>query len=340
MIYKLKKNRVYRSYFGGKRLDKFFNVPNPETTQFSEEWIASLTKAYNPGRESIVEGYSRCQDGKLLKEVIAASPIENLGRENYSKYGSRLPFLLKLLDSDERLFIQCHPTAEFAKKHFNSQFGKTECWYILEAEKNACVYLGFKRGITREKLIDCFNRQDIEAMLSLMHRHPVRPGDVLFVNGGVPHAIGAGCLLAELQEPTDLMVIPERRSSSGITLTDEKMHGGLGFERMFDVFDYTGCSYEEIRKKYVKSVAPVKNTAVTVIGEEWTDKFKMQIIAADGKATVDPQGKCCVAVILEGECTLENSHQFLQLTKGDELFIAANTPPSVINGTAKIILCQ
>ena len=340
MIHLLKGNRVYRSYFGGKNLDKFFNVEDPKVSQFPEEWIASLTKAINPGRERIEEGYSLCLDGKKLKDVINESPIECLGEENYSKYGNKAPFLLKLLDSAERLFIQCHPTTEFAKRHFNSQFGKTESWYILEAEKDAHVYLGFKEGITKEQMIDCFQKQDIEGMLSMMHKHPVKSGDTIFVDGGVPHAIGAGCFLIELQEPTDLMVIPERKSASGITLTDEKMHGGLGFERMFDVFDYTGYSYTETREKYIRNIKTTPNELVTLIGEEWTDKFKMQIVELDGEINFDPNDKCCVAVILEGNCVMENSQQLLRLNKGDELFIAANTPPLFIKGKAKIILCR
>ena len=340
MIYLLQGNRVYRSYFGGKNLDAFFGKENPSVTQFPEEWIASLTRACNPGREKITEGYSYCRDGKSLREIIDISPVLMLGEENYKKYGKRLPFLVKLLDSAERLFIQCHPTNEFAQKHFNSQFGKTECWYILSAEKDACVYLGFKRGATKQKMINAFLRQDIDDMLSMMHRHPVKAGDVIFVDGGVPHAIGAGCFLVELQEPTDYMVIPERKSLSGISLPDDKMHGGLGFEKMFDVFDYTHYSYDAIRKKFVKHIKLQKNVLNTVVGEEWTDKFKLNCIDLDGEIEFSTNDKCCVALVLEGRCVIDNSQQFIQLNKGDELFIAANTPPSIIKGKAKIILCQ
>ena len=105
---------------------------------------------------------------------------------------------------------------------------------MLSCDDNACVYLGFKPGITREKWQELFLRQDTEKMLGCLHKFPVKAGDLWFVAGGVPHAIGGGCLMIELQEPSDLMVIPERVTPAGITLAGQKLHGGLGFEKMFD----------------------------------------------------------------------------------------------------------
>ena len=143
--------------------------------------------------------------------------------------------------------------------------GKTECWFIIEAEKDACVYLGFKQGITREKWEQLFEKQDIDGMLECLNKVPVRKGDAVFVDGGMPHAIGGGCMLIEAQEPTDLMVIPERTSKSGITLSDEKMHGGLGFNKMFDCFIYKGYSEAELRRKYVKHFNGNTNGFSTVV---------------------------------------------------------------------------
>ena len=241
MLYLLKQNRVYRSYYGGKRLDKLCGKDICEDSQFPEEWIASTVRAFNAGREDIVEGPSVCEDGRRLADIIKENPKKFLGEEQFNKYGENMSILVKLLDAAERLFIQCHPTIPFAKKYFNSQFGKTECWYIISAEEGAFVYLGFKPEITKEKWQKCFDEQDVDGMLALMHKLSVKAGDLIFVEGGVPHAIGEGCLLCELQEPTDYMVIPERTSKSGITLTDRKMHGGLGFERMMDI-NYKGNS--------------------------------------------------------------------------------------------------
>ena len=86
-------------------------------------------------------------------------------------------------------------------------------------------------------------------MLNALHRFELKKGDFIFVEGGVPHAIGAGCFMAELQEPTDLMVIPERITPSGVELSDVKLHCGLGFEKMFDCFIYNGYDRETIQEK-------------------------------------------------------------------------------------------
>ena len=98
-----------------------------------EDWMASTTTAFNGTLEIEGEGLGRLEDGRLVKDVVGT-----------------LPILVKLLDSDERLVIQAHPTVPCAKRLFNSPVGKTECWYFLPGTApDACVYLGFKPGITR-----------------------------------------------------------------------------------------------------------------------------------------------------------------------------------------------
>ena len=87
----------------------------------------------------------------------------------------------------------------------------------------------------------------------------VAPGDFVFVDGGVPHAIGGGCFMVELQEPSDLMVVAERFTPSGRRIPDAKMHGGVGWERMFDVYEYDGRTYEETCARYVRKCSQIIN---------------------------------------------------------------------------------
>ena len=205
MIAKLLPNRVRRTYLGGGRIDAFCgtagrarspSAPNggrgatalPEMPM-PEDWMASTVTAFNGTFEIEGEGLGRLEDGRLVKDVIGA-----------------LPILVKLLDSDERLVIQAHPTVPCAKRLFNSPVGKTECWYFLPGTApDACVYLGFKPGVTHEKWKSAFEAQD--GLLEMLHRIPVAAGDFVFVDGGMPHAIGGGCFLIELQEPSDLMLV-------------------------------------------------------------------------------------------------------------------------------------
>lgn len=340
MIYLFKSNRVYRSYFGGKNLDKLAGKDTFINLQFPEEWIASTVRAFNPGREDIIEGLSVCENGEYLSDIVAKDPIGVLGNENYNRFGEVMPILVKLLDSAERLFIQCHPTIEFSKKYFNSQFGKTECWYIISSEDDACVYIGFKKGITKEEWVDCYERQYIDGMLSMMHRIPVKSGDLIFVDGGIPHAIGAGCLLCEIQEPTDYMVIPERKSKSGIVLSDAKMHGGLGFDRMMDCFVYNGYSENELKEKFIRHPNTEKNKLTPIVDKSLTDKFTVNCLELSSKFLYDFGDSFTVGVVLSGNCSVKQDETSINLQSGRSFLITANSGLLEFDGDAKIIFCK
>lgn len=284
-------------------------------------------KAFNPGWEVENEGLSKTEDGRFLKDIIEKNKKDMIGNRN------EMSLLFKLLDSSERLVIQVHPTVEFAKKNFNSNYGKIECWYILN--DGGCVYLGFKPGITKEYIKELFKKQDTDAMLDTMHCFNVEKGDFIFVAGGVPHAIGKGCFLAELQEPTDLMVIPERVTPSGIKLNDRKLHGGLGFEKMFDCFLYEGEDRKTTKEKYfIQSRQADKNTEI-LLAEKVTDKFKLYKIKADGEC-VYKMKSYGVMLIIEGNGKVNN----VLAKEGDRFFISENEKEVNINGKLKVLVCH
>lgn len=326
MIYKLLPTRVYRAYHGGKNIDYLTGVENPDITRFPEDWLASVTTAFNPDRQIENEGLSKTKEGRFLKDIIEENKEAMIGkRENMS-------LLFKLLDSNERLVIQVHPTVEFAKKYFNSPFGKTECWYVLNDE--GYVYLGFKPGISKEYMKELFDKQDIDGMLEIMHRFDVKKGDFIFVDGGVPHAIGAGCFMAELQEPTDLMVIPERVTPSGVELADVKLHGGLGFEKMFDCFSYEGFDRETTYKKYFISPLQLNKNIKVIADERVTDKFKLYEISTDNKY-IHPMESYGIVLITEGEGKIND----ISVKPGDRLFVPENEGELCICGKIKCLIC-
>jgi mannose-6-phosphate isomerase len=343
MIVELSSNRVYRTYLGGSRIDRLMGKSDAKDGHFPEEWVGSTILAFNPGREKLVEGLSRSKTGELLLEIIRRDPVRLLGKEMVGKYGETLSILVKLLDSAERLVIQAHPTAEFASRYFHSQFGKTESWYILEADESACVYLGFKSGITRKQWMDCFEKQDIPRMLSLLHRISVKPNDCLFVDGGVPHAIGGGCLLLELQEPTDFMVVPERKTPSGNIVPEAKLHGGLGFDRMFDCFIYNGYEYREFLKKYKAEPVEICTGVWSVIDKRLTDKFSLLVCKPASSVTVNLHNRYAIVVIVEGSGEILSGNGRLPLSPGTQLFIGADEGFFVIHKESdvmKVIVCR
>lgn len=340
MVFQFRENRVRRAYIGGSRIDAFTGGSGAGD-RCPEEWLASSVSAFNPDYSFVEnEGLSTLHDGRLFRDVLEENARSILGARLHDRHAGKLAILVKLLDSAERLVIQCHPTVPFAKTHFGSDFGKTECWYFLDTAPDACVYLGFKPGITREKWKNLFARQDVDAMLACLHRIPVKAGDLWFVDGGIPHAIGAGCFMIELQEPSDLMVIPERVTPSGRTLSEQKLHGGLGFEKMFDCFDYQSFSLEELRQKYYRKASFRDNCPSPIVDSSLTDKFSMCGLRVSGTADVDLGDRYGVGVVTEGSCRLCcTGSEPLLLEKGNSFFVAADSGTLTLQGQATVILC-
>ena len=339
MIFKFKENRVWRAYTGGKRIDAFHGKENPANGRMPEEWLASTVEAFNPDRPVKGEGLSVCEDGRLFKDVLKENPERILGKDLSQRFDGNMSILVKLLDSAERLVIQCHPTVAFAKEHFGSMFGKTECWYMLQCEKDACVYLGFKPGITKEKWQELFEKQDTAGMLDCLHKFSVEAGDLWFVAGGVPHAIGGGCLMIELQEPSDLMVIPERVTPAGITLKEQKLHGGLGFKKMFDCFVYKGYSEDETRNRYYRKAVLTDNRFFTVVGGDLTDRFSMKVLRVKGETEVNLKERYAVAVVTSGAGEIKTENEKISLEKSDNFFISAGSGKLEFAGNMDLVFC-
>ncbi len=339
MVFSFKENRVRRAYTGGIQIDRFTGKEICENSNRPEEWLASSVTAFNPDYEPIEnEGLSICQNGEVFKDVLEKNTEKILGKRLNEKYGGKASILVKLLDSAERLVIQCHPTVPFAKEYFGSDFGKTECWYFLDTEEDACVYLGFKEGITKEKWLALFENQDVEGMLECLHKIPVNKGELWFVDGGIPHAIGAGCFMIELQEPSDLMVIPEKVTPSGRVLSEVKLHCGLGFEKMFDCFVYEGFSEDEIKAKYFRKSVFEDNKFAPIVDYSLTDKFSMKSLRVNGEFNMDLGDTYAVCVVTDGECILQCDEE-LSLKKGQSFLIGANSGNIAFSGKSDIILC-
>ena len=243
-IFKFEPNRVWRVYRGGLGIDRMRRAGSPQDGFFPEEWVASDTPAINPVRYTDHDGISMVNfGGRAMRfdELLAAHPEELLGPRHVAHFGARVGFLAKILDSAIRLPLQAHPDRSDAKRLFDSESGKTEAWIVLGTrDENACLYMGFNEKLDERKFRDAALSGDMSGVLDMVHRYPVKPGDVLLVRGGMVHAIGPGVTLIEIMEPSDWCVQPERFCGD-FELSDDLRFGlpGADREAMLGVFDYT-----------------------------------------------------------------------------------------------------
>ena len=339
---KLTSPRVWRTYQGGKLIDAIHGIDGKDTL-FPEEWIMSTVVARNAGREHIPdEGMCYLEDGTSFLKFISKSPRAALSQQHLRKWGITTGVLVKIIDAGERLTIQAHPDKETAMRLFGSPFGKTECWHILggrtvDGEK-PCIYLGVREGITREYWEDVFHRQDIPAMLSCLHKFPVNPGETYLIRGGVPHAIGAGCLLIEIQEPTDYTVRTERITPNGLHIADSMCHQGLGFEKMFDCFHYEGVSQERAYKNWCIPPQLLEETPVytrkELVGHSQTDCFRLERYDITGSCTIESDGIFSGIYVFSGSGTL-NGRPF---SPGDQFFLGAACESCLVQASTPVTL--
>jgi len=228
------KNRVGRVYTGGALFADFFGDDSTDGFE-PEEWVASSVKAINKESKGEKEGVSRIKDTDIYFDTL-------LNDYRTQMLGNRQEFgvLTKVLDSAIRLPVQAHPDKAFSRKHFGSNYGKAESWIVLATRPDACIYFGFKNEITAEEFKTAVEQSltDNTAMEKLLTRVPVNVGDVYFVPAKMVHAIGKGCLILEIQEPTDFTIQPEYFCGD-YRLNDKEMYLGLDSDVALDVFDFS-----------------------------------------------------------------------------------------------------
>ena len=179
--------------WGGSKLKELFQKPS-NTTTTGESWELSGVS----GNVSVVCNGSLV--GKTLNELISEYGATLLGNQVLHRFGQEFPVLIKFIDAKQDLSIQLHPNDELAKKRHDS-FGKTEMWYIMDADPGAKLIVGFNKTVDKEEYTASVEN---DTLLELLNYEPVGEGDTFFINTGKIHAIGAGVLLAEIQQTSDV----------------------------------------------------------------------------------------------------------------------------------------
>jgi mannose-6-phosphate isomerase len=299
--------------WGGEKLKTLLDKPitSPRT---GESWELSAVE----GDVSVVSKGD--WKGKSLTTLLDLFPEEILGTEVYARFGKQFPLLFKYLDAREDLSIQVHPNDELAKKRHNS-FGKTEMWYVVQADQDAKIIVGFKEKSNPEDYLKSLNNN---TLLSILDVVKVQTGDVFFLETGTVHAIGAGLVVAEIQQTSDItyrLYDFERVDSNG---NKRELHVDLALEAI---------NYDTIqtKKEYTKD----GNKANEIVECPY---FTTNFIPLDGVISVSKSGKSfTVYMCVEGTFELEYNNSKLLYKKGDTVLIPAAVPALILNGRASIL---
>lgn len=190
-----------RFYRGGEQIARFRGQPIQD--RFSpEDWVASVTEV--TGEAGV--GLTTLPDGRLLRDAVGEEPEAWLGAAHVAEFGTSTEVLTKLLDAGERLPVHIHPSRVFAAQHLRSSHGKAEAWiYLTDGD----AHIGFLPDVTEGEILPLLAEGESAPVLEKMHRIDVRAGDVVFCPPGIPHAIGGGSFMVEVQEPADLSIFLE-----------------------------------------------------------------------------------------------------------------------------------
>ncbi len=325
------KNRVRRVYTGGKLFASFFG-DDSEDGFYPEEWVVSSVHALNEGSTDEYEGISKIRGTDIyLTEALEKYKKEILGDKD------EIGILTKFLDSAIRLPVQAHPDKEFSKKYFNSTHGKEESWLILGTRPGAKVYYGFKDGVTLEQFSAAVDASENggDVFGDMLESIEVIPGDVIYIPAKFVHAIGVGCLLLEVQEPTDFTIQPERWCGE-YKLSDKEMYLGLTKEQALECFDMT--------KKYP---APLSTKLISetegcyyesAIDSEITTSFSVNIAYVYG-GTFTLTKSAGIYVCVDGNGKIIGKDYEKEIKRGD-YFLLPDSAAGKYSVTGKIKLAE
>jgi mannose-6-phosphate isomerase len=318
-------NVVPRFYRGGAAIAALRGI-DVSDDHVPEEWVGSTASVF--GEERL--GLATLPGGGLLRDAIAADPEAYLGPRHVARFGADPALLVKLLDAGERLPVHVHPDGAFAAANFGIRFGKTEAWVVIDSSRaDTAVHAGWRDDVDRATLDRWIADQDRDAMLGALNRLSAGPGDAIFVPAGVPHAIGVGLLIVELQEPTDMSVLLEW---DGFGIADEaEATLGLGWERAL------GCVELAARDpRALRGPAP-EGPLASLLPAAADPFFRAQRVTGGAEL----ERGFAVAIVLAGAGALHTeSGGVLELSRGATVLVPWAAGAARVTGDVVAMLCR
>ncbi len=246
--------------------------------------------------------------GKDLKQLIAEFKGDLVGEKIYSHFGEKFPLLIKFIDAKEALSIQLHPNDALAKERHNS-FGKTEMWYVLQADEKANLIVGFKKEVSSKEYVENLNNK---SLLDILNVDEVAPGDVYFIPTGRVHAIGAGVLLAEIQQTSDVTyrIYDWDRPNPDGTFRD------LHTEEAIDAIDY------KVQDSYKTAYSKKENAASQIVSCSY---FTTNVLPITENIQIDHTDKDSFKIYMcvKGNVEFRYQNQQEKLQYGETLLVPA-----------------
>lgn len=311
----LKLKPVFKDYiWGGTRLRDDYGFKS-DLNKMAEGWMLSCHK---DGKNTIIGGEF---DGKTLEDVIDEFGKENIVGTNSLQF-PYFPVLIKLIDAKDNLSIQVHPDNDYAQR-VEHEFGKTEIWYVLDAEPDATLIYGFKDNFTSEQFRNAIENNTLMDMLNVVN---VKKGDLFFIEAGTVHAIGKGTLIAEIQQ----------NSNSTYRVYDYGRVGADGKPRELHIDKAVDVSKTEPAKYEIKPFGDklIVDGGMSQLLTE-CNLFTVNHYDIDSAMHFNANEKSFQHIlVLNGEGSIAGE----SFKKGDSFFVPANYGKYEINGKAEIII--
>ena len=303
-LYPLKFTPILKEkIWGGQKLNTLLKKNLGTLPNAGESWEISGVG----GDDSVVSnGFLK---GNTLNEILEIYMGELVGDKVFQQFGNEFPLLIKFIDANDVLSIQVHPDDKLSKERHQA-FGKTEMWYVMQADKDASLISGFNQQVNKEQYIEALKNDTLEALLA---NHKVQTGDVFFIPAGRVHAIGQGIMLAEIQQTSDVtyrIYDFNRKDKDGKT---RDLHTDLAI----DAIDFSYS--KEARTNY-----SLQNNQPTEVVN--CDYFKTSIIEFDKTLERDFYGydSFLIYLCVEGEFDIQYSDQKEVVTTGETILIPAD----------------
>jgi mannose-6-phosphate isomerase len=327
-------NQPAHFYRGGAGIARLRGIHQP--SEYSpEDWVGSATSIFGrPGA-----GLTRLDNGETLRDAIAADPAGFLGPDHVARYGADPALLVKILDTGQRLVVHFHPDRDFAARHLGSRYGKTEAWIILETRGSGddagCVYLGFRQDADPAVIRRWVADQDTAAILGSLNRVPAAPGDTFLVPAGVPHAIGAGITLVELQEPTDFSILLEW---AGFAIEGPRDgHLGLGFDLALTALDYSGWDSRRLDALREPRPGATQRPGVTRLLPPRADPF---FIAERTSGPASFDSGYAIAIVVGGHGRISYPAGSLAVARGSTVLVPYGAGATAFEGDFQALRCR